>query len=103
MYNTTHGCGINTQKVCFGTCGFLSFLSHCLLPEVPASGLEDELKALLQEKAMEMGLAIKAMEIMPDHVHVFLTAPPSLEPQHIVNQLKGYTSKGYDVVLSSPA
>ena len=93
MYNTTHGYGTNTQKVYFGTCGFLSFLSHCLLPEVPASGLEDELKTLLQEKAMEMGLAIKAVEIMPDHVHVFLTAPPSLEPHYIVNQLKGYTSR----------
>jgi putative transposase len=58
---------------------------------------------LFQEKALEMGLTIKAMEIMPDHVHISLTAPPSLEPQYVVNQLKGYTSKGYDVVLSSPA
>jgi putative transposase len=57
------------------------------------SPLEEELKALFQEKAMEMGLTIKAMEIMPDHVHIFLTAPPSLEPQYIVNQLKGYTSR----------
>jgi REP element-mobilizing transposase RayT len=29
------------------------------------SPLEDELKALFQEKAMEMGLTIKAMEIRP--------------------------------------
>jgi len=57
------------------------------------SPLEEELKALFQEKAMEMGLTIKAMEIMPDHVHIFLTAPPSLEPQYIANQLKGYTSR----------
>jgi REP element-mobilizing transposase RayT len=29
---------------------------------------------------------------MPDHVHVFLKAPPTIAPQHIANQMKGFTS-----------
>ena len=33
------------------------------------------------------------MEIMPDHVHIFIDGKPCYEPQYIVNQLKGYTSR----------
>ena len=33
------------------------------------------------------------MEVMPDHVHIFIEGKPSYEPQFIVNQLKGYTSR----------
>ena len=29
---------------------------------------------------------------MPDHVHVFVTGEPTEAIQHIVNQLKGYSS-----------
>lgn len=30
---------------------------------------------------------------MPDHVHLFVKAPPTCAPQHIANQLKGYTAR----------
>ena len=32
------------------------------------------------------------MEIMPDHVHVFINSNPIDSPHFIVQQLKGYTS-----------
>ena len=32
------------------------------------------------------------MEIMPDHVHIFIMATPSDCVAHIASQLKGYTS-----------
>ncbi len=32
------------------------------------------------------------MEVMPDHVHLFLKASPSDSVAYIVSQLKGYTS-----------
>ena len=35
---------------------------------------------------------IGALEVMPDHVHLFLKAPPTHAPQHIVNQMKGFSS-----------
>ena len=53
--------------------------------------LEEELKELFTQKATELGLEILAMEVMPDHVHIFIEGKPSYEPQFIVNQLKGYT------------
>lgn len=39
-----------------------------------------------------MGLTIETMEVMADHVHLFVKASPTDSPQWIVGQLKGYTS-----------
>ena len=61
--------------------------------------LEEELKQLFTQKAAELGLGILAMEVMPDHVHIFIEGKPSYEPQFIVNQLKGYTSRMLAVSL----
>jgi len=53
----------------------------------------ERLKALLYEKATQLCIDIEAIEIMPDHVHIFVTGYPTEAIQHIVNQLKGYTSR----------
>jgi putative transposase len=50
------------------------------------------LEELLIEKAGRIGVTIETMEIMPDHVHLFVKASPILAPHYIVQQLKGYTS-----------
>lgn len=52
----------------------------------------DELKRLLITKASDLGITIQTMEVMPDHVHLFLNGLPSLSIDHIVKQLKGYPS-----------
>jgi len=53
----------------------------------------DRLKELLAEKAKEMGVVIHSLEVMPDHVHLFVESDPTQAPTHIVAQFKGYTSK----------
>ena len=60
--------------------------------KVLLDGVDIRLKELLQEKAMEEGWIIERMEVMPDHVHLFLKARPTDSPHHIVSQLKGYSS-----------
>jgi len=50
------------------------------------------LGVLLQQKATEIGVGIEAVEIMPDHVHLFVSAPPTLAPHHMAAQFKGFTS-----------
>lgn len=50
------------------------------------------LKELLYEKAKELEVEIEAMEIMPDHVHIFISTDPTESPAHLVNQFKGFTS-----------
>lgn len=52
-----------------------------------------DLKGLLLEKADEIGIQIESMEVLPDHLHLFVKSPPTLAPHHIVQQLKGYTSR----------
>ena len=51
------------------------------------------LKYLLERVAAEWDLAIVEMEVMEDHVHLFLEAPPRLSPAQIMNTLKGVTSR----------
>jgi len=55
--------------------------------------LAQRLRELLEEKAGELGLQILALEIKPDHLHLFVSAPPHLAPNQIVFRLKGYTSR----------
>ena len=54
--------------------------------------VEKRLMQLLRQKAKENGWVIDTMEIMPDHVHIFVKANPVASPHWIVQQFKGYTS-----------
>ena len=61
--------------------------------KVLTDGKDIRLKELLMEKAIAMGWEIESMEVMPDHVHLFVRADPTDSPHWIVQQLKGYSSK----------
>lgn len=50
------------------------------------------LREVLNLKAKQLGIEVEMMEIQPDHVHMFITGQPTEAIQHIVNQLKGYSS-----------
>ena len=50
------------------------------------------LKALLAFKASEIGATVHALEVMPDHVHLFVESDPTFSPSHLANQFKGFTS-----------
>lgn len=43
-------------------------------------------------KTIENGCIIDTMETMPDHIHLFIKAPPTLAIAKIVQTLKGYSS-----------
>lgn len=60
---------------------------------VLTNAVATRLKELLAEKATAMDVQIEALEVMPDHVHLFVAAPPTDAPQHLANQFKGYTSR----------
>jgi putative transposase len=55
--------------------------------------VEERLKELLLEKSQQLGITIENMEVMPDHVHLFVKSPPVNSPHYIVQQLKGYSSR----------
>lgn len=51
------------------------------------------LKELLAEVAVEHDMTIHAIEVMPDHVHLFIESDPTLCVAEIVNRMKGRTSR----------
>ena len=55
--------------------------------------VEIRLKELLIHKAEELDLKIEKMEIMPDHVHIFIKSKPVYAPHFVVQQLKGFSSR----------
>jgi putative transposase len=55
--------------------------------------IADDLRDLLHEKADALQVTIEALEIMPDHVHLFISADPTEAPQRLANQFKGFTSR----------
>ena len=55
--------------------------------------VEAKLKGLLAEIAIQYGFEILAVEVMPDHVHLFVSAPPKFSPAEIVRLFKGITSR----------
>jgi putative transposase len=61
--------------------------------QVLVGQVEHRLKELLREKAEQIGVVIETLEVMPDHVHLFVKSSPTNAPHHIVQQLKGYTSR----------
>ena len=60
---------------------------------VLVNGIGVRLKELLNYKAQELKIEIKEMEVMPDHIHIFIKADPVLSPHYIIQQFKGYTSR----------
>jgi putative transposase len=51
------------------------------------------LEELLREKAEQLSVEIEYLAIQPDHIHLFVNAPPSLALSQLVHGLKGYTSR----------
>jgi len=51
------------------------------------------LRSIIEGKCQEYGWDCLALEIMPDHIHLFVGAKPNWNPAKIVNLLKGNTSR----------
>lgn len=61
--------------------------------KVLGGAVAERLETLLREKADEISVEIEHLAIQPDHLHLFVNAPPSLAVAQIVFRLKGYTSR----------
>src|SRR5882757_11195293 len=57
------------------------------------NGVDKRRKGILKEKAAEHGFTLHAMEVTPDHVHLFVEYDPTYCVAEIVNRLKGYSSR----------
>lgn len=60
---------------------------------VLVDGVDVRLKEILLEKAAELDVKILSMEIMPDHVHLFISFDPRLMLHKIIKILKGSSAR----------
>ena len=51
------------------------------------------LKEIIAEAATEAEMIVHAVEVMPDHVHLFVEADPTLAVAEIVSRFKGRSSR----------
>ena len=61
--------------------------------KVLTGAIATRLEQLLRHKANQLGVEIQALEVLSDHVHLFVAAAPTDAPQYLANQFKGYTSR----------
>jgi putative transposase len=59
---------------------------------VLVKAVERRLRELLAEKAEELQATIVALEVMPDHVHMFIETDPRWSISQLTRQFKGFTS-----------
>jgi putative transposase len=74
-------------------CGYHLIWCPKYRKKVLVDGVDKRLKELLLEKAKDIQVEIERMEVMPDHVHLFIHTVPTNPAHHVVGQLKGYTSR----------
>ncbi len=55
--------------------------------------VETRLKEILADTAAANGVEIKSMEVMPDHVHLFIHAAPVWSAHSLVQRFKGISSR----------
>ncbi|ADE15102.1 transposase IS200-family protein [Nitrosococcus halophilus Nc 4] len=60
---------------------------------VLVDGVAKRLDQLIREVANEFEMTVHAMEIMPDHVHLFVESDPRWCVAEIVNRFKGRSSR----------
>lgn len=46
-------------------------------------------REVITGRLVELGCSLVALEIMPDHVHLSLSAPPRLSPAELAGKIKG--------------
>jgi len=51
--------------------------------------LDDQIRTIADSKEWE----ILELEVMPEHIHLFISAPPFMSPTDIVKIMKGVTTK----------
>ena len=64
------------------------YRKRILTPEIA-----DYAKQVFRETAEEYDMVIDTLEVVEDHVHIFLEAPPRLSPSRIVQILKSISAR----------
>jgi putative transposase len=77
-----------TYKLAYHFVWYAKYRKKMLVGKI-ATFLEQEIRRICAEQ----GWTIGALNIQPDHVHLFLSAPPSVALSQIAHTLKGTTAR----------
>jgi putative transposase len=82
---------------CKETCVFLINYHLIWCPKrrrrILVGPLKERLERIIRETAPELESEVLALEIMPDHLHLFLSATPQWAPNQLVGRLKGKSAR----------
>jgi putative transposase len=80
-----------------GTCVFLDNYHLIWCPKrrrrILVGWLRDRLEQIIRETAPELESEVLALEILPDHLHLFLSTTPQWAPNQLVGRLKGKSAR----------
>ena len=65
---------------------------HSIFKNELETELETELLKIFQVTCYNYGYELLEKEIMPDHIHLFVSAPPTIAPTEIVKTLKSVSA-----------
>ena len=55
--------------------------------------IAETLRKAIMDKTRESDIETIALVVMPDHIHLIVSAPPSISPSELVKHLKGHTAR----------
>ena len=55
-------------------------------------GVKERLKQIIRQVADELGIKVLELAINPDHIHLFISAYPTIPVHRIVKRIKGRSS-----------
>jgi putative transposase len=61
--------------------------------KILVGSIRDRLMQIIWETAPDLECDVLALEVMPDHVHVFLSAAPQWAPNQLVGRIKGKSAR----------
>ena len=61
--------------------------------DVLSPDMQDRLKALILQQQEVYDYQVRAVETMPNHVHLLLSVPPTVAVTSVIGNIKGFTSK----------
>jgi putative transposase len=61
--------------------------------QVLRARIDQSVKEILAEICQEKGYRLLGMEVLPDHVHIFVSAPPKISPAEIARFLRGSSAR----------
>ena len=81
------------SKTCVYNLGYHIIWCPKYRRNVLINGIDTRLKELIQKKCNELECEIVEIEVMPNHVHLFVKATPIIAPHFLIQQIKGYSAR----------